>query len=208
MGNSHFGQHPSQSWQIIVSTVLKPDKKNKCYLDLNKYDLLTELRKVIELEKQYYDLLIRLTKHQGKKEICPDIDQVIRDLLQGAIKMEEMLTKYWLNDDDESKQEREEDKLLINDELVETCKNNELNYIECDTSLLDITLGKLQCDLAEDMISTLTAGGNEYITNLLREKWSEKDEDCKSSRYMQGMAVNLVNPCKEAAQNWWNWSIL
>ena len=93
-----------------------------------------------------------------------------------------------------------------------------LKILSRDTQLLDITYGLLQLELGMELLQNINVHNlnnnlsiqekNNKIFELIREKWEGFDDDKKSSRTMQTKTIEIVKPCKEALQNWFNWSII
>lgn len=94
---------------------------------------------------------------------------------------------------------------------------NWLLRLECDTRSLDLAYGLLQLEMAVMLLGEIEltdaeqndfTGKNNKVFSLIKEKWQNLTTEEKSARTMQSKAVQKVEPCREALQNWWNWGIL
>ena len=128
-------------------------------------------------------------------------------------------------DSEESEENNESNKdiePIDNDESNENDDKNTqepswLLRLECDTRSLDLTYGLLQLEMAMMLLGEIEltdAEQNDFteknnrVFSLIKEKWQNMSTEEKSARTMQLKAVQKVEPCREALENWWNWGIL
>ena len=211
MGNSIHGQYPSMVFTVIKTNILNTDihsKEEYMGFKFDKYNFLIGMQKLAEIETVFFDSYINYL--QGKKnnisssEYLPQLKQFIDATIQ--------LTHEAYNLELLTDKETEMDGKDINEHTID--ENFEQNYpgmwyrkMAVDTLLLDLTYGKLQLELAKKLLAEHVIQTNTGVIDTIKSRWDNYTTE-KSSRALQEQAAQLVQPCQEALNNWFNWSII
>ena len=206
MGNSVYGHNPSFTFKYLGQNVLE---STNIYMGSQKRTLSAKLRDDLYFEKIYFESSKRLvlaTKEFSKNHNDENhndenqfpIDQFKSKYMTTIQNLFNSLTHF------ESIGKFDTDSILN-----EWAKFKSI--YELDTFLLDIELGIIQSKIAEKIIDQVEHFNKDMTDNdyadMLRLAYNNMPDDEKYSRNSYIIAVNNVNPCEGAYNNWYNWSV-